>query len=54
MKALPMVKNVWTCLCVSFFQLPISRNLSNTSINTDTAYANLINTNPLKNLQINN
>ena len=49
MKALPMVKNVFGLVFAQFFfNYLISRNLGDTSINTNTTYANLINANPLK------
>ena len=44
MKALPMVKDVFGL----FFYYIISENLSDTSINTNITYANLINANPLQ------
>ena len=48
MKALPMVKNVFGLVFAwVFFNCLISRILSDTSINTNITYDNLINRNPL-------
>ena len=44
-----MVKNVFGLVFAQFFfNYLISQNLGDTSINTNTTYANLINANPLK------
>ena len=48
MKALSMVKNVFELVFASFFQLSYLTKTSDTSINKNVIYANVIDANPLQ------
>ena len=41
-------ERLWTCLCISFFQISFLRHLSDTPANKNITYANLIGANPLQ------